>query len=350
MKTINIVGVILAPLLLLSCKKDKESKKEEVQKIQITATDLFYRGDLDYEHAIAQIVGERMRIVVPIKSEEGQKSFRYKISEYVKDGIPDRSGFILSLKEITKKTDLFAIPINSKGSYFTNTKENSLTKDQRGKILAKVKSDKGEVTKPLGEVLSLYAGCGDVPPFCVDWYYVTYDQTTGNVVNEIYLYSTCYDPCSFNSNPNGGGSSGENCSNVANQLKGGPISTQVGIGLIDEGISERKYAYTWGFYKQINGMWEFRSIEVGTHKKQPDNTWRWKSLVHDRVTKIGWTLGGTVDCQATGVSVVGLYVAGMQLDYTITASAVCKGSPLSWNVPGRANSPIWHVDYRPPES
>lgn len=348
MRNIRFLVPLIAFLCFLSCKKDAQVEKQTVPKVSITTTDLFFRGELDYEKSIAQIQGEKMRLVVPVINTDEQKGYRYKISEYIKDGDPARSGYILSLAAITKETDLFTLPINSKGSSFTNSKESGLSKDQRGKIVAKIKSGNNQVVKPLGEVLNLFANCQDMPPVCIDWYFVSYDPTTYQVVNEIFMYTTCYDPCNFNSNA-GGSAPNENCNDVTSQLNSGPTSSDVGIDFVSEGNGERQRLYKWRFHKHPAGLWEFRSIEIGTHKQQPDGSWKWKDLVHQSVTRVGYTLGASIECTVNAsMAEVFEQLAGMQLDYTITASAVCKGSPITRTENHPAYSPRWNVNQNPP--
>ena len=353
MRKIHLVPFLFALVFFASCKKDAQVKEPTAPKTQIATTELFYKGELDYDNAIAQIVGEKMRMVIPIKNNDGHKSFRYKISEFIKDGDPARSGFIVSLKEITKETNLFEIPINSRGSSFSNSKENSLFKNEQGRIIAKTKSGKGDMVSPGGEVLNLYAGCSDLPQLCVDWYYVSYDPVTGNTVSENYMYTTCYDPCGFNSNPSGGGSdgSGENCVNAVNSLKGGPTSEYISIADESEDLAakERTRIYTWTFFKQNFGMWSYKSIERGVHKQDASGTWKWKSLEHVSVARTGWTLGGNLSCTVHAANpTVGVYVAGMELYYTVEGSAICKGSPLTVDHTHNTGSPIWNVNQSPP--
>lgn len=346
------IGLFLMMLILVaSCKKNNEveTKAPETKEVKVSTTDLLFKGDLDHDASIAQSKGEVLRILAPYMEKEKRVGSRYRLNEYARDGRLLKTGNVYSLEPLTKETDLFKISIDNKGAALLRQKEKGQFKDAvNEKIRAKRKTENGNTETGLGEVLSLYAGCQDASPVCIDWYWVTYDLYTGNVESENFLYTSCYDPCSFNSGGSGG-SNDTNCSEATSKIKSGPISVGLPVVLEQEGSNVRTFTYPWQFHRQIYNMWHYKSFEKGVHKKHTDGKWRWESLTHMGVVRIGIVLGSTVECIVTSaVPQVGIYHAGMQLNYRIESSAICKGFPLSNSKNYYGNSPIWHVDERPP--
>jgi hypothetical protein len=180
------------------------------------------------------------------------------------------------------------------------------------------------------------------PLVCIDWYLITtiyyVDGTTET--SEEYLYTTCQ---SSGDGGGEGGASQENCESELDTISGNAASEDLGVMPTSETATTREKVYTWIFYKQRFGMWSFQSLEKGKHVKT-NNEWRWQSLTHQNVAKEGFIIGGSVNCTITAnIPNVSTYNAGMELFYTITASAVCKGSPLELSGNHYSKSPIWNI-------
>lgn len=96
----------------------------------------------------------------------------------------------------------------------------------------------------------------------------------------------------------------------------------------DDGTTRDKY-YGWTIYSQDWGWYKFVSHEKGVHKKA-GNEWRWQSLTHVDITRVETMVGGSVTCDLIqAIPTVGIYNAGMAINYHIEASALWRGSPLS---------------------
>ncbi|MBN8862027.1 MAG: hypothetical protein J0H92_01570 [Sphingobacteriales bacterium] len=140
----------------------------------------------------------------------------------------------------------------------------------------------------------------------------------------------------------------QNCTEVKESMAGHAVSIPESISLISENTSAqtptRTKAYVWVLYQQNWGLWSFSSHEEGVHKKNGTN-WQWQSLTHKSISRSGLFAGGTVNCEVnTSIPEIGVYNAGMQLNYTITISVLCKGSPLGASGTYTTNSPIWNVN------
>lgn len=73
--------------------------------------------------------------------------------------------------------------------------------------------------------------------------------------------------------------------------------------------------------------------------------WQWQSLTHKSISRSGLFAGGTVNYEVnTSIPEIGVYNAGMQLNYTITISVLCKGAPLGASGTYTTNSRIWNVN------
>lgn len=189
---------------------------------------------------------------------------------------------------------------------------------------------------------------------CVDWYHVTYyydDNGYFLYKEEEYLYQTCYScgevtpwgqttECDYlDDDPSGGGDINYNayfsCTSVSEM---GTITTT------NENATTRTKAYPWTFVKNSYGMWRYNSIETGVQKKI-NNIWQWESLTHSAISRHGIALATTLDCVVnSAIPQVGIYNAGMQLNFTVTGTAVWQGSPVSLSYNGSSNSPIWNIN------
>ncbi|HKO80955.1 MAG TPA: hypothetical protein VJU78_11195, partial [Chitinophagaceae bacterium] len=148
----------------------------------------------------------------------------------------------------------------------------------------------------------------------------------------------------------GGGSNfvpQENCNDKALELLGSPVAEKQSVSQVSSNTITRTRTYHWVIYRQNWGLWQFTSHERGVHQKTISGSthpWKWKSLTHESISKEGFWTGGTVDCSLnTWESHLALYTAGIQLNFTITASAICTGAPLG--IAGTFNnSNIWDIN------
>ena len=169
---------------------------------------------------------------------------------------------------------------------------------------------------------------------CSEWY------PTGNQwCYESEVANPCEDPASpqcacqqYGICEGGDGGGGEeSCDQRQQQLQGDPDDATVAITLNSETQNSRVKYYDWTFYKQFFNLWKFVSHEKGVHVKD-NGFWKWESLTHESISRVGTVLGGTITCTLNSAqSSHTLAFATMTLNYSITASLICAGSPLSWS-------------------
>lgn len=287
--------------------------------------------------------GKTKRELTPIKTENENAIFRYLLVEYDATGKRIWSQFVASKSEISNSTDLFSMTGRTEGvtyysPYSAKLKEGEADKAKR--LIVKKNNKTFELDTKANRI---DPQCSDGDQTCIEWYLITFNASTGEVVGESYLYTSCY-PCNNQGGSGGGGSSSTSLDDLKKEMESGPVSITQSIGLISESAVEREKAYRWEMHRQRWGLWGFISHEKGIHKKV-GSEWQWKSLEHLSVSKYGVWAGGVVSCTVnSAIPQVGTYNAGMQLNYTITCDAAVKGSPLSYSSNHSNNSPIWNVN------
>jgi len=143
--------------------------------------------------------------------------------------------------------------------------------------------------------------------------------------------------------PTGGGGGGtgsggtgwipieETLEEVSESLLGYATSEPESIVLSSESGLTREKFYNWVIYKHIWGMYKYVSHEKGVHVKV-GNEWKWQSLTHIDISRSGIAVGATLSCTLISATpTVGIYNAGMAINYNIEVSAVYRGSPLSYS-------------------
>ncbi len=168
---------------------------------------------------------------------------------------------------------------------------------------------------------------------CGEWY------PTGNQwCYEGEVANPCEDPASpqcacqeYGICEGGDGSGGEeNCEARQQQMEGSPDDALSSTGVLNQTQNSRTKYYEWTFYKQNFGLWKFISHEKGVHVKD-NGFWRWESLTHESFSRVGSVIGGSITCTINSAqSTHGMAFATMTLNYNITISLICAGSPLSW--------------------
>lgn len=346
--------------LVISCTKERSistpnptalTKTIDTRLASSTALDLLFSGTLDHAQRITQQQGNNLRVLTPLKKTGHDKLYRYKITEMNNSGVIVKKGYIVSLTEIAAQDSLFTIPIVGESiSYYSVKNQSSRTDKEKktAKIIPRSKGKTFSLNNQVREIVNTLIPCTQQDQFCIDWYWIWFDQTTGQVVEEFFLYTICYDLCTGNYNGAGGTVPEINCEALAGNLQGGPVSISQGFGNISENQSTRTKLYSWIFYKQTQNLWFFVSHETGVHKKSPNGVWKWLSLTHTSISRNGFVIGGVINCILnSAIPEVGIFHAGMKLAYTIDASAICTGSPISFASSHLSQSPIWHVDYNP---
>lgn len=169
------------------------------------------------------------------------------------------------------------------------------------------------------------------PDGCTDWYWVSFDPDSGDIIDISYMYTTC---------GNGGGESNGSSSQEQVVCIQSAIEDTHNISESADLLSvtddetttlTRKRSYHWKIC-QGNG-WYIKSHEQGTHQySYADNGWKWLTLTHSSVSVEGTWIGGTISCSVNTAtpSVYDLY-AGMQLNYTVHYQFICAGTPFNRN-------------------
>ncbi|SKA15357.1 hypothetical protein [Sediminibacterium ginsengisoli] len=198
---------------------------------------------------------------------------------------------------------------------------------------------------------------------CIDWYWILFDIRTGEIISEVYVFST--GNCSF-----GNGSafvpvSPTSCYDEqeadfhfeANNST--PLSVGIGADVMDiNGITKFKNP-SWKCFSGAGGGWWLVSKEIGKVKLADPltNTWAWVSLTHGSIvmngsappgTAIDYTQGtGTPSFTPEAAQNSLILYAGMELDYGITYSFLSDCSFLGTNI-GKLVSPVskqYHSSY-----
>jgi hypothetical protein len=173
---------------------------------------------------------------------------------------------------------------------------------------------------------------------CTDWYWVTttYYADGHTETTSSFAYRTC--------ETTSGGGPTPDCGAVNDELEGYSISEDGSMTVLYQTAKTRTKLYCWTFYRQWFGMWRFDSYEEGIHTFV-NNEWVWKSLTHKSISRVGWTVGGSVNATVlSAIPSIAKYWAGMELAYSIELSAICKGSPISTTATHRTGSPRWQVN------
>ena len=121
-----------------------------------------------------------------------------------------------------------------------------------------------------------------------------------------------------------------------NQM-GTETSTMVAATTTSNGSTSRSKAYEWAFYQGPLSMWQYHSYEVGTHAKVTINgvdEWRWASLTHSNVARVGLTPAVGVEATiGNAVVTMGTYNSSVSLIGAMTFSVVCNGFPINYSRP-----------------
>jgi len=175
----------------------------------------------------------------------------------------------------------------------------------------------------------------------IDWYLCDYIDPFGVGTNCQYLYTEyvdCHEDGDGGGGDGGGGGSGFGgggggtgpCDVSAWSSAVTSATDLESISMINDGQETRTKTYVWVFAKGVlNSTLRWKSHETGVHYKD-NNEWKWQSLVHNSVSKVGVVIGGTLNCDVnSAIATIGIYNAIMAIDYTFTWSFFCGKSPIS---------------------
>ena len=169
--------------------------------------------------------------------------------------------------------------------------------------------------------------------YIVNWYQCDY-IANGVGYNCQLLYSE-YIPCdSDEDDEEGGGGGGGSQPGTCNTSEWSSAVTGAtdleSISTVGEGPETRTKSYVWVFAKgTFNPTLRWKSHETGVHFRD-SNEWKWQSLTHNSVSKVGVVIGGSLQCDVNSATpTLGIYNAIMAIDYTFTWSYVCGGSPIN---------------------
>jgi hypothetical protein len=179
---------------------------------------------------------------------------------------------------------------------------------------------------------------------CTHWYLVGfwYDTQTLEVLS--YEILDEWDECTENGPPTdpGYGESPsppveEDCNistqQALNDLSNATVSNETqSISTIDETPVTRTKKYEWVILRGVG--WYLFSFERGVHVKtnntNPSLQWKWQSLEHQGIARVGVVIGGSAEYGLISATpTLGLYNAIMDIDFKVTYAVFCKGSPFS---------------------
>lgn len=162
-----------------------ENTMGKENKFEKRFAELFFEGTLNENEKIVQKDTNNVeRTLVPFKLEHWDTTTRFYYILYERNNFDSTSIFeyIIAQNPIESTENIFNIPFNDKGYYFKddNNKKKSL--------IAKYKNGFADAGFQLKYVLPIQTP----QAICIDWYEVWYNLDTGEVYDEIYLYTQCY--------------------------------------------------------------------------------------------------------------------------------------------------------------
>lgn len=281
-------------LLLLQWAFFAFSQESDYLK-HITFKEAPFIGELNDKEKVVQKskTGNQTRTLTLFINESTDKIFRYLLNCYNKEGVVEQSQYILSKIPIPNAFDLFRIKCNSAEilcyDYFADN-DFTIEKNRGVKMIVKINDE--EVS--LNNSVDTYAqACGDAGTrICEDWFLVTYEEETGNIIDIIPWGTTCT-KCSGGSGGGsgggGGGGVGTGSPQACSAFYGTPVSINEGV-TITGGPETRFSTNQWTFFRR--GGLRMSSIEKGTQiMKNIGNglsDWRFTALDHVSTSQTGY--------------------------------------------------------------
>lgn len=236
MKNIKVLCILFF-ITMISCKKENLQNLPEMSSKDIADNmqknnfekrfaELFFEGNLDTSAAISQFDAQNnKREIVPIQLKNWQNPLRFYYILYEKKAGEDNKTFeyIISKTKINTQVDLFSIPIDSLGYVFWDD-DNKLKN-----LIAKFHNGFSDASLSLK-----FAPNEGSSTICIDWYEVWYNVETGKIIDEIYLYTQCY-----NTSGGGGGGGGGSVPPNPNSI----ITTSVSFTSLEDDIGPGDGSY-----------------------------------------------------------------------------------------------------------
>lgn len=270
-------------------------------------------GKLDLENTVVQFArqGDTRRELVPVKTENQHDLHVYSITEKTGKGDLLHSGYLVAKEIPGAGTDLFAIPLGKGKIHYFHDRPG-----ERAGLILKTKEAEYAFEDMAGRAMP----CDALEPVCTDWYWITWNEDTGEIISELYLYTVCQDPCGAAGVGGTGGSEQGECNlscaaarEVLNavtytlldevSVSAGAESAPDSNGIIRKPVIVDRHSVTYNWMLGYKSTYTliFRGV---IFKTTANAMWRWESLVFDNVRK---TSGSTPPCfsASTTASVAG---------------------------------------------
>lgn len=361
MKQYHIILYIAFIAVLVSCKKENAPSVTAVNKTTQQKLQTWFENQSKLNPSGIQPVlgsntpnwgetefveGENM-FITPVVFNKNRNAAKYFVANTSSNGeIKSGNYFVFLNKAGVKRADAESIILSkSSNSSFTGSvleynMKNQLISSKRfnGGQLSEDKMDvivykptkKSNAEVKTEEVNNLAPlECEGTGQFCIDWYWQTY--VNGVLVQEEYLYSTCY--CS------GGGNGGTNQqAALANSLLA-PALNVVTSNILNtcavefETQQTKSMIYYWqcATHPTYKVMSTERGNLIRTGNTGSSNQWKFdngQGLQHLTVTLEGFSLGASVSVECTYNNVIyssNRYNATITLGVKVTASTTING-------------------------
>lgn len=277
----TLLLVLFLACVFISCEKQQISSKDEQQLKTKTSA-----NDLSSSQEITELPKpEVFKLVYETKD---PKNFTTTFSEangelngrflYLLENKKNNKQYLIkSPKQIDFNKDLINKKFVNDLSFIDN-----LDNTYSCKVLSKKKNQ-----------TSARPGVGEPGQLCIDWYWVIFNEQTGEIVAEIYVNTTCYDN---SGSGGGGGGTSTDCSNLTEQKQNDIINsiqtTDPGIVeyengtsiILRNGLEQKPRTPRWRFAK-ITGLlfieYEWTAYFSGViYRNNDQDFWKWQSLTY----------------------------------------------------------------------
>jgi len=316
MKKHLLLVCLLMTALIISCKKEQSIKNDLKPEIDnVTA-----RKKLVFDYMTPQ-----SKKIQFFRLEENNAS---KDNKYLV-GIDGKKNYIVTLKHsIQSQKDLIDFKISQNSSI-----QDEENRNYSLRLSKKMNGSSNQTQR---------AGDGEPGQKCIDWYWIIYNEQTGEIISEIYLVTTCDN----NDGLGGGGNGGTNdvCTNLPDNATGQAYASQAVNGQ-PQYIIETSYGNTtfsvfgeereanpdWNFYHAIGPAaydWNWIAHFFGKQQKI-GNEWRWipgtfKYLSTSRDGTIPPCWSVSCNMNSTAIEYIeNNWKASATIDYTLSATIPC---------------------------
>lgn len=212
----NFSKLFFVTVILFGCKKiDLNYAKitsENKLNSNRTVKQVIFSGQPDAVNTIVQVSTdkERKRFLIPLKTQTSNLH-KYLLMEQNSFQLPMVKTYVISKETLTKKTDLFDIPFSKDGVsvYNNNSKDGTSSKlilkyKNKELNLDDIVSNTGSESEPISSYAPVPGGGG----YCVDHWWVEWDEETGEILSITWLGSECYGCAATGTCSEGGGGGG----------------------------------------------------------------------------------------------------------------------------------------------